>query len=65
MSETETVRVIIRQVAEPDDIFDAEGKIIPGRDALLKVEREYPNASPAEKWRLAQAEMLVAVAPRD
>jgi putative NADPH-quinone reductase len=39
-------------------------KILPDRKALKNVEREYPTAPPAEKYRLAQADTLILVNPR-
>jgi hypothetical protein len=39
--------------------LDANGKIIPTRAALDKVEREHSGKSDAEKWRLAQAQALI------
>lgn len=45
----------------PYDIFDAQGKVIPSRDALQQIEREYPAESAAKKWRLAQLQTLFSV----
>jgi hypothetical protein len=39
--------------------FDPQGHIIPSRTALLEVDRQHPDAAPAEKWRYAQAQTLV------
>ena len=39
--------------------MDANGQIIPEDIDLEVVERDDPRASPAEKWRLAQAQRLV------
>ena len=39
--------------------LDANGQIIPEDIDLEVVERDDPRASPAEKWRLAQAQRLV------
>jgi hypothetical protein len=38
---------------------DTEGKILPSRKALLEIERRYPNAPPAEKWRLTIAQTMI------
>jgi hypothetical protein len=40
-------------------ILDEDGKIIPEKRDLDQVEREYPGKTPAEKWRLAQANRLL------
>lgn len=38
---------------------DEDGKIKPSKAALHSVERQYPNASDAERYRLAQATELI------
>lgn len=38
---------------------DEGGKIIPDQAAVDAVEREYPDAERAEKYRLAQADVLI------
>ncbi len=45
--------------------YDPKGKISPSRKAVLEVERRYPDASPAEKWRLAQAQTLIDAVKAD
>ena len=40
-------------------ILDQDGKIIPSREAFVWVEREHPDESDAEKYRLAQAWTLL------
>ena len=37
----------------------AERKTVPSPDAVRKIEREYPDESDAEKYRLAQAQQLL------
>ena len=37
-------------------------RVIPDREALEKVEREYPHKPDAEKYRLAQADTLLRLA---
>jgi hypothetical protein len=37
----------------------AKKPIQPSREAIDRVDREYPNASPAEKYRMAQAQTMV------
>lgn len=39
--------------------FDPSGKLLPTYEALRKVEADYPHASDARKWRLAQAQTLI------
>jgi hypothetical protein len=38
---------------------DEKGLIIPMDSSLDSVRREYPNHSPRETWRLAQAQTLI------
>jgi hypothetical protein len=40
-------------------MFDKDGKIIPDERAIRETEQEYPNENDADKWRLAQANMLI------
>ena len=42
--------------------MDESRKIIPDHEAFDAVERKYPGKPPAEKYRLAQAEVLVRLA---
>jgi hypothetical protein len=39
--------------------FEPQGQIRPSRKAVLKIDREYLDASPAEKWRYAQAQTVI------
>ena len=41
----------------PDDTCAQQ--IVPTRAALAKVQKEHPNESDAQKWRLAQAQTLI------
>ncbi|MGZ3339312.1 MAG: hypothetical protein ACXU9B_05995 [Reyranella sp.] len=45
--------------------YDPKGKILPSRKAFLEIERRYPGAPPAEKWRLAQAQTLIDAVKAD
>ncbi len=44
-----------------EDHVDANGRIIPTRQAFERVTREYPTRSPADQLRLAQAQTLIDV----
>lgn len=45
-----------------DTWLDAKGTVIPTREAHESVEVEYPDATDAEKWRLAIAATLISKA---
>lgn len=44
----------------PEGLLDENGKIVPTALAFDEVEKEYPDKSDAEKFRLAQAGTLLA-----
>jgi hypothetical protein len=52
----------LRRAGKPDKILDAEGKIIPSKLSVARVDVEHPNASDADKFRLAQAQTLIDLA---
>ena len=43
------------------EILGPDGKVQASQTAIERVEREHPNATPAEKMRLAQATTLIEV----
>ena len=45
--------------ADEDLRLDEDGRIIPSRAALEKVEREMPHASAGKKWLLAQTQTML------
>lgn len=54
----------LEKIGRLREIQDDEGKIEPTKKSLKYIEREYPDKTDAEKWRLAQAETLLDLAKK-
>ncbi len=62
MRELERLVVELTKTGRMREIEDAEGRIVPSENALQRAAKRHPNASDAERWRLAQAQTLLEFA---